>query len=326
VIFNQRRKRQIYGKSEKNMSEILGIGSSSYDMLSVINQMPSWETIEYIEEYQVQQGGMVATALVAASKLGANVEYIGGIGFDLQGEFLKANFQKYNVKFGRIQVFRNDFSPLTYVLINRETGQRTFIHNKGVQARADLLTEDIDLTGVQFILFDGFYFNTALATARRARDKGIVSVTDLSQQNRNLKIVEYLSLIDYPILSELFVNSYLEMEDPLEAGKKLYNRSNKALIVTCGEKGVYIITADGIEHIPAFRIKPIDTTGAGDVFHGAFLFSLWKGYGIREAVIFSSAVSALKCTKIGGQDGIPCFNETKDFLMNHLPDCAAWLK
>lgn len=307
------------------MNEILGIGSASYDMLSVISKMPSWEEIEYIEEYQVQQGGMVATALVAASKLGADVEYIGGIGHDPQGDFLKANFQKYNVNLDRLQVFENDSSAFTYVLIHQETGKRTLIHNKGVQVRANLIAEDIDLSGIQFILFDGFYFETALATARRARDAGIISVTDLSPRNRNPKILEYLQLIDYPILSELFVNSYLQMEDPLVAGKKIFKSSNKALLVTCGERGVYIITDDGAEHIPAYKIKPIDTTGAGDVFHGAFLFSLWKGYGLREAVFFASAVSALKCTKIGGQSGIPSFNETRDFLMRQLPGCAVWL-
>jgi sugar/nucleoside kinase (ribokinase family) len=115
------------------------------------------------------------------------------------------------------------------------------------------------------------------------------------------------------------------MEDPLEAGKKFYNKRNKAVLVTCGAHGVYIITNEGSEHIPAFRIKPVDTTGAGDVFHGAFLFSLWKGYGLREATIFSSAVSALKCMKIGGQNGIPDFNETKKFIVERLPDAAAWL-
>ncbi len=307
------------------MSAILSVGGLSYDMLVVIPEMPTWEAIEYVEEYQVQQGGMAATASVTASKLGADAEYIGGISDDLPGEFLKANFRKYHVQCDRIRVFEKENSPYTVVLIHKATSRRSFIHQKGVQERAELLKEDIDLTGVRFILFDGFYFETACRTAAQARQLGIVSVTDLSPRNRAPRIRDYLELIDYPILSELFLKSYLEINDPLEAGKRMYSKRNKALIVTCGDQGVYIITAAGSEHIPAFRIEPVDTTGAGDVFHGAFLFSLWKGYGVREAVLFSSAVSALKCTKIGGQSGIPDFDETRNFLLRHRPDCAAWL-
>jgi sulfofructose kinase len=307
------------------MCEILGLGGVCYDMLTVISEMPLWEECQYIEKHQAQQGGMVATALVAASKLGAKTEYIGGISSDLPGEFLKNKFNQHHVKIDRIRVFENESSPFSTVLIHKGTGRRSFIHYKGVQAREELFSDDIDLSGIRFILFDGFYFNTATRVARQARDEGIISVTDISASNRNPKIMEYFSLIDYPVLSELFVKSYYKTEDPLEAGKKFYNKKNKAVLVTCGDRGVYIITNEGSEHIPAFKVKPVDTTGAGDVFHGAFLFSLWKGYGIRQATIFSSAVSALKCMRIGGQNGIPDFNETKAFITGRLPDAATWL-
>jgi sulfofructose kinase len=307
------------------MCELLGLGGVCYDMLTVIPEMPPWEGCQYIEKYQAQQGGMVATALVAASKLGAKTEYIGGISDDISGEFLKNNFTKYNVKTDRIRVFKDESSPFSIVLIHKGTSRRSFIHYKGVQAREELFDGALDLSGVRFILFDGFYFNTAMRTARQAHEQGIISVTDISPRNRNPKIMEYLNQIDYPILSELFVKSYQQMEDPLEAGKKFYSKSNKAVLVTCGDRGVYIITSEGSEHIPAFAIKPVDTTGAGDVFHGAFLFSLWKGYGVREAALFSSAVSAIKCMKIGGQNGIPDFKETKEFIIGRLPDCATWL-
>jgi sulfofructose kinase len=304
------------------MSEILGLGCVSYDMLSVIPEMPAWEAVEYIAEYQVQQGGIVATATVAASKLGAPVEFIGGIAKGFQGEFLKDNFRKYGVKCDRIRVLEDGTSQFTVVLIHKTTGRRTFVINKGVQDRTELFTEDLDLTGVRFMLFDGYYFDTTLRTARLARKEGIVSITDLSQRNVHPKIQEYLSLIDYPILPELYLKTYFQLENPLEAGKRMYHPDNKALIVTCGDRGAHIITAEGTDYVPAFKITPVDTTGAGDVFHGAFAFALWKGYGLREAVTFSSAVSALKCTKMGGQSGIPDFNEAKEFMIARRPECA----
>jgi sulfofructose kinase len=296
------------------MSEILGLGCVSYDMLSVIPEMPAWEAVEYIAEYQVQQGGIAATATVAASRLGAPVEFIGGIAPGFQGEFLKDNFRKYRVACDRIRVLGDGTSQFTVVLIHQTTGRRTFVINKGVQDRTELFTEALDLSGVRFMLFDGYYFDTTLRTARQAREKGIVSITDLSQRNFHPRMREYLSLIDYPILPEMYVKAFCNIDDPLEAGKRMYHPDNKALIVTCGDRGAHIITAAGTDFIPAFPITPVDTTGAGDVFHGAFAFALWKGYGLREAVTFASAVSALKCTKIGGQSGIPDFNETVQFI------------
>jgi sulfofructose kinase len=307
------------------MAEILGLGCVSYDMLSVIAEMPAWEDVEYIEKFQVQQGGIAATASVAVSKLGAPTEFIGAIAPGFQGEFLKGNFQKYGVECDRMQVFADATSQFTMVLIHKNTGRRTFIHNKGVQDRSELFTEDLDLTGIRFILFDGFYFDTAFRTAGQARKKGVVTVTDLSQRNFHPKIQEYLSLIDYPILPEMYVKAFCRIEDPLEAGKRMYHPNNKAFIITCGDQGAHIITNEGTEYVPAFKIIPVDTTGAGDVFHGAFAFALWKGYGLCEAVTLASAVSALKCAKMGGQSGIPDFKETVEFISERRPECAAWL-
>jgi sulfofructose kinase len=307
------------------MREILGLGGVAYDQIAVVPDIPRWESVSYIDEYQVQQGGMVATAMVAASRLGAPAEFVGGIGNDPQGEYAKANFARNGVACDRMRVFEDGSSAFTIVLVQKSTGSRTFIHNKGVQARSELLDGDVDLSGVRYVLFDGFYFDTAVRTATAARRKGIVSVTDMSPGNRNPGAPGFLELIDYPILSEIFIRSHFGTDDALGAGKKLFGKSNKALLVTCSERGVHIITAGGVDHVPAFGVKVVDTTGAGDVFHGAFLFCLWKGYDLRRAVQFSSAVSALKCTKMGGQRGIPTFAETREFLARELPETKVWI-
>jgi sulfofructose kinase len=307
------------------MRQLLGLGQVVYDILISIPDLPAWEHTSYVEEYQVQQGGMAATALVTAGRLGAKAEFIGGIGNDLQGEFAKDSFLKDDIIFDRMRVFNGEPSSVSIVFVQKATGKRSFAHIKGVQSKSELFGEDINLSGVRFILFDGFYPDTAMRTVRQARARGIVSVADLSPGTRMTNALEYLSLVDYPIVSDLFITSYLKADDILAAAKSLYSKSNKALLVTCGEKGVHVITDQGVDFVPAFEVPVVDTTGAGDVFHGAFLFSLWKGYGLREAVVFSSAVAALKCTKIGGQLGIPDFSRTREFLAQRLPDGAAWV-
>ena len=307
------------------MSKILGIGGTAYDMLAVIPYMPAWEEVEYIEEYEVQQGGMVATGIVTAGILGAQTEYIGAFGDDPEALFHKNNFTRNKVIQDRAIIFPGERSAITVVLVHSSTGRRSFIHYKGVNEKPDLGLGKIDFSGVSHLLLDGFFFNSAMQAAAQAREQGIITVTDLSPKNRHVKLREYLNLIDYPVLSELFICPYTNIPDALEAGKSLLQPGNKALIVTCGEKGSYIITSDGTDHVPTFPVKLIDSTGAGDVFHGGFIFALWKKYGLRESVLFASAGAALNCTKIGGQKGIPSYSEVCAFLKQQNPGNKNWL-
>ncbi len=308
------------------MSRILGVGGTAYDMLAVIPYMPAWEEVEYIEEYEVQQGGMVATGVVAASKLGAETEYIGALGDDPEAQFHIENFTANNVRQERVVIYPGESSAITVVLVHTSTGRRSFIHYKGVNAKPQLDMDSIDFTGVSHLLLDGFFFDTALYAAREARKLGITTITDMSPRTRNNKLIEYFNLIDYPVLSELFICPYTNIQNPLEAGKSLLQKGNKALIVTCGEKGSYIIRNDGTEHLPTYPVKLIDSTGAGDVFHGGFIFALWKGYEVSDSIRFASACAAINCTRIGGQKGIPSYTEVRNFLLQQDSSNKNWLK
>ncbi len=308
------------------MSRILGIGGTAYDMLAVIPHMPAWEEVEYIEEYEVQQGGMVATGIVAASRLGAKTEYIGALGDDPEAQFHIENFTRHNVLQEKVITYPGESSAITVVLVHAGTGRRSFIHYKGVNAKPRLDLQEFDFSEVSHLLLDGFFFDTAMEAAREARRLNITTVTDMSPRTRNPNLPEYLNLIDYPVLSELFLCPYTNIQNPLEAGKSIIQQGNKSLIVTCGEKGSYIITHEGTEHLPTYPIQMVDSTGAGDVFHGGFIFALWKGYSVSDSVRFASACAALNCTRIGGQKGIPDYIEVCNFLLQQNPGNKSWIK
>jgi sulfofructose kinase len=319
-------KRNILSKVEYSAGKkILGVGAIVYDMLAVIPHMPAWEEVEYIEQYDIQQGGMAATGIVTASKLGAPTEIIGVVGNDFEGEFSLSNLEAHGVEVSRVARDKTSRSAITVALIHSSTGRRTFIHYKGVNERGSIEQTDINLTGISHILLDGFFFDTALQVAQKSRENDIITVTDLSPKNRNSRLKEYLNLIDYPILSELFVCPYTNINDSIEAAKSLLQDGNKALILTCGEKGAYIITSTDIVHVDSFDIDVVDSTGAGDVFHGGFIFGLWYGFDVYHAVIFASACSAITCTKVGGQSGIPNFTEVRDFIHRKSPNYVDWI-
>ena len=100
----------------------------------------------------------------------------------------------------------------------------------------------------------------------------------------------------------------------LNAAQKIYALGPKGVVITDGEHGCYLKSSEGCEHIPAFQVPVVDTTGAGDTFHGAFIRGLQQGYGLKQTAMFANAVAALKCSKVGGQAGTPTLGETQHFL------------
>lgn len=102
------------------------------------------------------------------------------------------------------------------------------------------------------------------------------------------------------------------MQDAALKLKEMYNPD--VIVITQGKDGGILYDGSKITKYPAFNVEAVDTNGAGDVFHGAFAFALTKGYSYYKCCIFSSAVSALKCTKLGARQGVPSFDETINFL------------
>jgi sugar/nucleoside kinase (ribokinase family) len=122
--------------------------------------------------------------------------------------------------------------------------------------------------------------------------------------------------VDYFVSSYAFATRLAGEYEPFKAANILMQYGSHAVILTKGEDGCFINTPQEHYHVPAFQVPVVDTTGAGDTFHGAFLVGLHQGYDLRQTVQFASAVAALKCTKLGGQAGIPTFQETQAFLKN----------
>lgn len=299
------------------MANIVGIGGVSIDLIGTVPRIPDWDEIEYIAEHQKQQGGMVATAMAAVSRLGGDAEFIGGIGQDELGSYALQCFQESGIHCERVKRFLDQATAFTFVIVDEHSGQKAFFHYKGVQNNAGLGIEEIDLTGVQFLHLDGFWFDTALQTARHAKEQGITITLDISPNNNNPRITELFQIADYIIPSYIFARRFTGEHDPFRAAQHFLQYGPKAVILTQGEEGCFVHTQEGAYHLPAFTVPVVDTTGAGDTFHGAFLVGLSKGYALRQTVIFASAVAALKCTKLGGQAGIPTFEETQRFLQKH---------
>lgn len=296
-----------------NMANIIGLGQVAIDELYIVQFIPKIDEVVFVKKAVKQQGGMVATALKTISRLGGSAEFIGGIGDDDNGKYALNVFRDGDIDIKQVKIFKNQVTAFSIILVDEKTGKRTIINNPGVQ-KGNFKLKIPDITGAKIIHLDGSWFETAVETAHLAREKGITVSIDLSPSNYDSKVFELIKLCNYIIVPWKFAKYHTMKATPLMAGKKLLEYGPDAVVITKGENGSLVISKDEEFEIPAFKVSVKDTTGAGDSFHGGFLFGLTKNYNLKEAVIFASAVAALNCTKIGGQGGLPTFQEVKNFL------------
>ncbi len=151
-----------------------------------------------------------------------------------------------------------------------------------------------------------------LAAARWAKEAGITVVLDGDTMRDGID--EPVKLTDVLIASRNFAVKFTGEDNPRKAIIKMHSLGPEIVGVTLGADGCVLSKGTNVLHKPAFKVDVVDTTGAGDVFHGAFIYGLLKGWSLETTAQFSSAVSAIKCMKLGGRAGISSLGKMKEFL------------
>lgn len=294
--------------------DVVGLGLCTVDHLFVLEHPPTFERGAPVRDYSTQGGGPVATALVALARLGARVGFIGRVGDDEAGRFIIQDFQRYGVDTSRIQVQPGAVSAVSLCLVSAATGDRSFcVRNTNVTPlKPEELDRDYLLSG-KFLHLDGFA-EASIAAAAMAKQAGVHTVYDAGYYSP--KALDLIRLTDTLIASEYFARSY-SSKPPEEIAVEMLQYGPSIVCITLGNRGCVVATEQEVFHQPAFRVNVVDTTGAGDVFHGAFIFGLLKGYDVRRTAEFASAVAAIKCTKLGGRAGIPTLQQTEEFLRRY---------
>jgi len=292
------------------MFDCIGMGFHCVDLLMRITEVPSFREHRStrVLNFDMQGGGPVSTGLVTMARLGAKVGYLGKVGDDYWGDFIIKEYRKYGVDISQLVVEKGKTSPCVVVLVEATTGERVFL-----VLPSNLPSLRLNRTHKKYIassklLFLAGWGRSIVEAAKIAKSNGIPVFID------GLATGELKGLVDIAICSEEYAYAATHTRDPIEALKKLSMDGYKIVGVTLGSKGSVFEIDGKMFRQDAFKVKVIDTTGAGDVFHGAFGFGFLQGWDIEKTIEFASAVSALKCTKLGGRAGIPTFDETLDFL------------
>lgn len=304
------------GKARDNgldHSDIVCIGVTCIDHVSIVRR-----TADGWEECGVplaQGGGLAATAAVAAARVGGDVELWAVVGDDYHGQMVKTELIRQGVKVDQIQTVLDGRTPTAFIEVDADTGERTIYYSpsRSVPPPEDQVSFDLGrVRQAKCVLVTGMWTNLSTAAARLARENGAKVVADLASTREALH--ELIAQVDALIMPE-FADVVLEAGN--DFGRAL--REMAALgpcmpVVTVGSKGSYYLADDRVYHCSAFKVRAVDTTGCGDSFHGAFAYSLSRGWDIHKSIRFSSAVAALKATKLGGRSGLPTLPEVTSFL------------
>jgi sulfofructose kinase len=295
--------------------DLFGFGIVAVDDLFEIPYYPaSGAKLEVITRTR-QGGGLCATALVAAARMGLKCMYGGFLGQNDLSDFTRSVFQKEGVAFAD-DVPYPDAEPFhSTILVDRKTGERTIFYSRDNvvepnprNVRADLIAESralfVDHLGPQGVV----------QACKIARKHGIPIIADIENVNES-GVREIIQLADHLILS---IRLALELTgcDDTDSTVISLAQSRACTVLTDGARGCWF--ADGremvVHHQPAFEVDVVDTTGCGDVFHGAYAAALLSGMSIPATIRFASAAAALKATRPGGQLGIPDRQAVEKFL------------
>jgi len=300
------------------MNKIVGIGAVVCDTLMVTDGFPIEDTKMRAESIVRSGGGPCATGLVAAAKLGEAAGFLGDLTDDAAGAFLMADFDRFGVDTSLITVRPGFCSFTSFIILNRKTATRTCVFDRGTLPGTILNEAQKEaIRNAELLMVDGNDLACAVEAAKYARENGTKVLYDAGGLYTGIEAL--LPYADYLIPSEEFSLGHTGCASAEEAAKELYRRYSPALVViTQGKKGGIFYDGDKIENYPAFPVDAVDSNGAGDVFHGAFAAALCKGYPIAECCRFASAVSALKCTRVGARNGAPTFEQVQAFLRDRI--------
>ena len=297
--------------------DILGLGCTTIDELFYVPHYPPADGKVRVNQRRRQCGGLTATALVAAARMGAECVFAGTLGENELSRFVLSHMQDEGIDISQVY-HKPHAQPIHSVIIVDESNQsRTILYDTANSYGAqDNWPDKGTIQSARVLFVDPYGIDGMIRAARVCRDSGIPIVADFESQEFP-RFFELFDLVDHLIVSSSFANSLTGKSNPGEMARQLWSAKRQAVIVTDGERGCWCVTdrtVDRPSHCAAYGVETVDTTGCGDIFHGAYAAALARGLGLDDRIRFAAAAAAIKATRHGGQAGIPTRGEVEQFI------------
>lgn len=288
---------------------MLCVGAGTYDLVYSVERDPQPDEKIRANSFTGCGGGPAANAAITVSRLGLQSAFVGYLGNDIFGNAHINELQQAGVNTDLVA--RGDESSALSVIMVKPDGRRSLVNYR--KPESFLAAGSVDFTSVdtKVILFDGHEPHISPALAQSARKQGVVTLLDAGSIHPGTE--ELAGLVDYLVCSESFGFGFTGESTEEKALEKLFAYAPN-VVITLGHRGLVWKNAEGSGHEKSCSIKAVDTTGAGDVFHGALAACLAEKREWRESLAYASAAGALCCMKIGARLGIPTREEVEEFM------------
>jgi sugar/nucleoside kinase (ribokinase family) len=307
--------------SETLALDLLGIGQVSIDHVCTVRGLPPLGGKDAMLAYEVLPGGQIATAVLAAARLGLRAGYVGSVGDDVAAEAALAPLAAAGVDLADVRRVAGAATRLAVILVDRESGERTVLGFRDPRLR--LGPEDVPLARIahaRCLLVDAEDPEASRRAAETARRAGIPVIADVDTPGPG--VVALLAAVDFPLVSRSFAEK-LGSDGTVRSGLgKLVALGARIAVATLGDRGCLAREGDRELAAPGFAIAPRDTTGAGDVFHAGFACGLLAGLRGESLLRYANAAAALSCRGLGAQGGLPTRDDIDAFLRRNEP--APW--
>jgi ribokinase len=300
---------------EVSQRDVIGLGYAALDTIGLTPRLPHLDDHLLLLDLTRQGGGPVAQALVTLVRLGATAGFVGRVGDDDAGALIRAGLADEGVEVTHLQTAPGARSLQSMILVDKDTGKRSICAFRGNAGAIDLddRTRDYLCSG-RFLHLDGHSVEAAVIAARQAAQRGVRVCLDAGAGTDPGYLLPLIQETHVLIAAERFTMAISPDGTVATGAAHLLALGPEIVVVTLGERGSYTLTASEEFSTPPFPVTVVDTTGAGDVFHGAYLYGLLQGWDLASTAEFAGATAALKCTQLGGRAAIP-----------RLPDVLAFM-
>ena len=305
--------------------DILGIGENATDTVLQLPQFPALGSKVEMLGAQIQLGGQVATALIACQRWGLRTHYVGVVGGDSAAEQHRRELRRAGVHADLVDVPRT-LSQMSFILIDSTSGERTIAwHRDPLLTVPPKFLQRSWITSARLLHVDGHDPATTSVAASWARASGIPVVADIDHLTPGL--LRLLPFVDYPVTSKEFPVDATGESNILKALPQLQRKySSRTVVATLGVNGALAWDGTRFWYAPSYKVKVVDTTGAGDLFHASFSYCLLYGWDLQRILDFACAAAGLNCETLGARGGIRALPKVNQLLRTGTRNPALFSK
>jgi sulfofructose kinase len=294
--------------------DILCIGHAAFDLSVFVESFPIEDSKCETSELKESGGGPAANAAYLLSSWGARCGFAGLVGNDRYGQRIQEEFQSVGTDVSLMELRPGHATPVSIILINKQTGSRTIVNRKVAVAPLRLEETDLKALSPRVLLFDGHELQASLAALRVLPEA--ISILDAGSWREGT--AKLAGQVEYLAASKRFALQATGLSDLSDASaqracmRRLRDLYGSITIITLGEDGLIADDGSGFIHLPAFPAPVVDTTAAGDIFHGAFAYAVAQSRSFLESLRFASLAASLSVRVAGGRNSIPSLESVKE--------------